>query len=455
MYVPVLDYPSCISDLPLDTSRIFSDAQLDYFKKYVTGLITSANKTVQGINRLFVFNQRNQSSFNRFFTSSQWDVNELNRSRLALLQTAAHTRMKDTGVIIIDDTHNEKYGDKFAKIAKLFDHVNGGYHLAHDLVTCHYSDAKTDYPLGFRVFEQMDIEKALSILDAAHVPYDEKKLQTYSPGKQRSKIWRLLEKHQVDHPFLDRNDLTVQLLDEAFSNGFDYPITFDTWFTAPKVVNHIENNHRYYVGQLKSNRNVWVKNDWQHIGDWTESLIKDHENPGHNKHKKVFRKTSFYFKGVKKTYWAFTKVVKISKLGRKRVVISFKNEELSGDPKFFVCNNKGWDAGKILSIGRHRWPVEPFYEVSKGFLGLDRYELRDPIGVEKHWDMVFFAYSLIKLQNPGCLMRCGDDIQTTFGDGVRAIQKEVLTAVLTYCYESGKQGKPLEQVMATLFPQNS
>ena len=349
--------------------------------------------------------------------------------------------------MIIDDTHNEKYGQQFEMIAKLYDHSRGYYQWTHDLVTAHY-------PLGFRTYEQMDVEQALSYLDEARVIYDKEKLQSYRASIQRQKIWKLLNKHQVDHPFVDKNDLACQLIDEAIANGYAAPIVFDSWFTVPKVLNHIEQKGKqhYYVGQLKANRNILVGNEWQHISAWAEQLVKDHQNPNHRHHQKIFRETPFYFKGLKKSYWAFSKVIRISKLARKRVVISFKTAELKGDPKFFISNNKLWNAAKILSIGRHRWPVEPFYEVSKGFLGLDNYELRDLTGIEKHWALVFLAYSIVKLQNPDCIMHSGDDIQTTFGDGLRRLQQEVLLFLCAYCYEGGKQDISFNEVIEQLFP---
>ncbi len=49
-------------------------------------------------------------------------------------------------------------------------------------------------------------------------------------------------------------------------------------------------------------------------------------------------------------------------------------------------------------------------------------------------------------------MRCGDDIQTTFGDGLREFQKEILAALFAYCYECGKQGISYDELMKQLFP---
>jgi len=290
MYVPVLEYPKGIEQVSQSFVDILSESQVEYFKKYLTGLMCSVNKTITGINRLFVFDRRNQSSFNRFFTASPWAMSEVNRGRLELLQSEPHTRKKKTGVVIIDDTHNEKYGQQFEMIAKLYDHSKGYYHWAHNLVTAHYSDEKTDYPLGFRTYSQMDVEQALSYLDAAKVDYDQKKLQSYRPSIQRTKIWKLFEKHRVEHPFLDKNDLACQLIDEAFDNGYTAAVVFDSWFTVPKVLNHIEQkgDGYYYVGQLKANRKVLVSDEWQHISDWAKQLVQDHQNREHPKYQKVF-----------------------------------------------------------------------------------------------------------------------------------------------------------------------
>ena len=53
----------------------------------------------------------------------------------------------------MDDTLLSHYGQDFEQIAKLYDHVSESYVWAHDLVTLHYSDDDTDYPLLFRAVE--------------------------------------------------------------------------------------------------------------------------------------------------------------------------------------------------------------------------------------------------------------------------------------------------------------
>jgi hypothetical protein len=41
---------------------VFSPEAFIQFERYISGLIVSENKTIDGINRLFVFESRNQSS---------------------------------------------------------------------------------------------------------------------------------------------------------------------------------------------------------------------------------------------------------------------------------------------------------------------------------------------------------------------------------------------------------
>jgi hypothetical protein len=122
-------------------------------------LIVSENKTVEGINRLFVVESRNQSSLNRLLTKSPFTLGVLNRKRLNLLASLSGTQIKQRGVLSLDDTLLTHYGRHFDQIAYLFDHTQGCYVWAHNLVSIHYSDDQTDYPLLFQLWKPVDLDK--------------------------------------------------------------------------------------------------------------------------------------------------------------------------------------------------------------------------------------------------------------------------------------------------------
>jgi hypothetical protein len=60
-------------------------------------------------------------------------------------------------VLSVDDTLLTHWGQHFEAIAQLYDPVTESYVWAHDLVTLHYSDDQTDYPLHFQLWRPVDL----------------------------------------------------------------------------------------------------------------------------------------------------------------------------------------------------------------------------------------------------------------------------------------------------------
>ena len=168
--IPLVAFPAVVEHYAPFFVDVFSAEAFIEFKRYISGLIVSENKTVDGINRLFVIESRNQSSLNRLLTASPFALNALNQARLAVLASVPATRRKPKGVLSVDDTLLTHYGQDFEQIAKLFDHVSASYVWAHDLVTLHYSDDDTDYPLLFQLWQPVDLAQLEQGLRAAQVP---------------------------------------------------------------------------------------------------------------------------------------------------------------------------------------------------------------------------------------------------------------------------------------------
>jgi len=68
--LPLVDFPELVQHYAPFFEDVFSEAAFVEFQRYISGLIVSENKTVEGINRLFVNESRNQSSLNRLLTVS-------------------------------------------------------------------------------------------------------------------------------------------------------------------------------------------------------------------------------------------------------------------------------------------------------------------------------------------------------------------------------------------------
>ena len=81
----------------------------------------------------------------------------------------------------------------------------------------------------------------------------------------------------------------------------------------------------------------------------------------------------------------FTRSLRVPGKGKVRLVISFENPELTGTYAVLVTNRTNWSAKKILTTYIQRWPIETFYQDSKGHLGLDEYRIRSAEAMFKNW----------------------------------------------------------------------
>ena len=167
--VPLVAFPELVQHYARFFQDVFSAEAFIEFERYVSGLIISENKSVEGINRLCVCESRNQSSLNRLLTASPFALSELNAARLTVLDSLAGTQYKRNGVLSVDDTLLTHYGEHFEQIANLRDPHSGQYVWAHNLVTVHYSDDETDYPVRFQLWKPPDVETLEQGLTAAGI----------------------------------------------------------------------------------------------------------------------------------------------------------------------------------------------------------------------------------------------------------------------------------------------
>jgi hypothetical protein len=102
---PLVEFPELVQHYAPLFDGVFSAEAFIEFQRYISGLVVSENKTVDGINRLFGFESRNQSSLNRLLTQSPFSLDMLNEKRLGLLASLPGTQMKPRGVLSVDDTN--------------------------------------------------------------------------------------------------------------------------------------------------------------------------------------------------------------------------------------------------------------------------------------------------------------------------------------------------------------
>jgi DDE superfamily endonuclease len=462
--VPLVEIPDIVQHYAPFFASVFSPQAFEQFQRYVSGLIVSDNKTVDGINRLFVLDVRNQSSLNRLLTESPFSVDALNRCRLALVQSLPGTAMKPKGVLSLDDTLLTHYGQHFDKIAYLYDSAQQCYVWAHNLVNLHYSDDHTDYPIAFRLWEPAELDRIETGLTAAGVTIRHSKLalKEHEPHKWRQYVLGLWRRHQhkpdVGKLYHSKWLVAQQILSEFITAHPQHklPVTFDNWYTQPAFCRFIDKTLKVpYVGTLASDNLVVLKQGPQRLDAFDAHLQQEHHQAIKAGGQPVFRTLSITYKGDQETYYSYCHTHRIHNFGKQRLVINHRKADLSDSATYFISNQLKWQAGGITRIRRHRWPVEVYHEEGKAD-GLDQYQVRDFEAISRHIALVAVTYSLLRAaqHDAALLHKLQRHVQTKLdgsaGSWRRNTQAQALWTLATFIATGLSQGQALQDVMEPL-----
>ncbi len=462
--LPLVEIPELVRHYAPFFAPVFSPDAFAQFQRYVSGLIVSENKTVDGINRLFVVDVRHQSSLNRLLTESPFAVEALNQARLTLLSSLAGTRMKPKGVLSIDATLLTHYGQHFDKIAYLYDSTQGCYVWAHNLVNLHYSDDQTDYPVHFQLWEPVEIDVLEAGLNATGVPIRASKypLKERDPQKWRQYLLNLWRRHQnkpaVQQLYQSKLLIAQQLLTQFFTDQpeLHLPVTFDNWYTQPAFCRYLDKTLQVaYVGTLAGTDQVLIASGSQDLETFDRHRQQEHQEALKQGHQPVFRKLTIPYKGEQETYYSYCHTHRIHNFGKQRLVINHRKADLADTATFFISNKLHWQAHGITRIRRHRWPVEVYHEEGKAD-GLNQYQVRDFQAIYRHIALVAVTYSLLRAaQHDHVLLHTlQQQIKTTLDGSAgacrRYTQAQALWALATFIATALSQGQTLSEVMQPL-----
>jgi hypothetical protein len=462
---PLVEFPTLVQHYAPFFTDVFSPEAFIEFERYISGLIVSENKTVDGINRLFVIECRNQSSLNRLLTASPFSLESLNQARLNMLNSIPGTRVKLKGVLGIDDSLLIHYGQDFEHIAKLYDPVSQRYAWAHDLVTLHYSDDDTDYPLRFQLWQPADLTKLEQGLRAAQVPLKASKetLKETAPDKWRGYllgVWQRRQKRYPETQALYDSKMTIAqaLLQQWVKEHPDLklPVTFDNWFTQPAFCRFLDQTlHLPYVGTLAETDKVNLKTGKATLKDFAARLKQEHLEAEKQGGPVVFHKITIPYKGASEIYYSYCQTHHIHNMGKQRLVINHRQADLTDDPTYFISNQLVWQAAGITRIRRHRWPVEVYHEEGKAE-GLDQYQLRDFSAIQRHVALVAVVYSLLRAaqQDPDLREQLQGQLKVQLEGSAafwrRSVQAQSLWCLGLFISAGLAQGHTLHQIMAPL-----
>jgi hypothetical protein len=170
---------------------------------------------------------------------------------------------------------------------------------------------------------------------------------------------------------------------------------------------------------------------------------------------KNIQKNTIHFKGTKEVYYSYCQTHNIHTFSKQRLVINYREADLSDNPTFFISNRLNWQANGITRIRRHRWPVEVYHEEGKAE-GLDQYQIRDFGAIQRHVALVAVVYSLLRAaQHDQALQKkLQRQLKITLdGSPVawrRITQAQCLWSLAIFISAGLAQGQTLSQIMLPL-----
>jgi hypothetical protein len=156
-----------------------------------------------------------------------------------------------------------------------------------------------------------------------------------------------------------------------------------------------------------------------------------------------------------KPFWVFTKVVRLKRYGRKRLVIVHEQQDLGDTPRFLLTDALHWESRRVLETWRYRWASEIFHEFGKPAAGLEAAQVRKEEAVTRHFRLSCVAQSL--LQRAPAAGSTSERFafaqgENTVGQKVWAIAREALQGLLHLVEQLLAQGHSCEHILDVLMP---
>lgn len=353
-----------------------SKPQFNNFCQATTCIAVSQYAT---INRWAVlFDKKNQSSLNDFFTISPWDESNVH-TRLSRLIVR---RVKDACIGIIDDTMSHKpYAKKMAHLGIFYDGLTKKEQKGHSIVT----HGLHSQELGF-------------------VPFDE---QLYKKDGR------------------SKNDIACEMIErtQRFKRLSLYLV--DAWYSNEQVLGKINLMGSHYITEIKSNRNVHLSRRKRYAREHEKAIpAKQFKEITINNSKYRFFQTSAFISG----------------LGNVNLVFSQKYEEDDekwGDTYYLITDILSLSGEKVIELFLLRGGIEGFHREGKQQLGMESYQLRKDRGIERYLFLVLLVYSLLLLLNQQLMRKTFES--KTIGELCRELKAECHTTLLLNAKNIGKE----------------
>jgi hypothetical protein len=334
LVLPISEIPAAIFQFTSAFSGAFNHpAQDKHFAEYLTGLIASGNRTVAGIHQRLISDTA-YDGLHHFMTASPWSPDTIRKKRLEWIKSKLPAALEKPTVIAIDSTFLHHTGENIHGVYWYWDYATKQFCLAQRLVLSTLVTPSKLVPLGHELYHRGFLPEQKLYLEATMPAADAQEADWKEYDEQVKQYEENCKQHKT------QLQIAAELVDECEKAGLQkHAYVLDGAFLDKDLMNHITEYGQAWVCRLAKSRLVQVGRGFSSIEKFAKSLPKDVFKP-------VKVKTR---QGEQRTYWCFGKNMIIKDWETQRVVISYDNQELDGEPVYLISNKTNWiQAYKIL-----------------------------------------------------------------------------------------------------------
>lgn len=359
---------------------------------------------------------------------------------------AAHYPGRGRAVISVDWTFAyHPYSEKIYGAKRAYDYVHQCQSRYQTVVTAVVANPHRVDGLAVEVQQPSYQKEELAYLEMT-------RQENYQQMEQvRERLLELLHYHAHQLSYRKRTEIAVDIVGQIESEGF-YPqadYAFDQGVLSHPLTTLIESAGKHWVSEIEKTRLILWNGQWQQVQAVAEVIRQQH--PESFQHKRVRCRNQEIHE-----IWAFSKVVRLKKYGRKRLTIVHEEADLSDPPRFLLNDALHWDAARVFSTWSFRWPVETFHQFAKQLTGFEDAQLRNEEAVKRHFCLSCVAQSV--LQDASCAGQNSERFgfalphERPIGQRLYSLSREAVQQVVEFTQSLLNQGKSVAQVMEVLMP---
>jgi hypothetical protein len=444
--LPITGVPETIARGMAAFRDLFCRAEgFEHVSRYVTGLILSPNKTLQGIYGLQVWGHDTPSrrAMHEAVFEAAWDSQALIQRHRATV--ARDHRGRGREVISLDWTlaHHAR-GPHIFGVDLAYDYVQKRTTRFQTVVTAVISNRHVIDGVEAVVQDPKALKEEVAYLEAtAKDSYEQME-------EARKWVLELMHHRQHQLEYRKRTAIAWEIVQQLEEEG-QFPqanYAFDNGVLHLELTRYIESRGKHWVSELECSRNIQWYGQWRRVDVVAAELKQEHPES--------FRPITVQCRnGEKKPYWAFTKTIRLKRYGRKRLVIMHEKQDLTDVPRFLVTDALHWESGRVIETWSYRWASEIFHEFGKQVTGLEAAQVRKEEAVNRHFRLSCVAQSIIQrapASESTSERYAFADGKITYGQRCRAIGREGMRSLLKLIRHLFTAGKSCEELLEILMP---